>query len=98
LRSSPLSPYTTLFRSLVPAEVLRTGAVADPRRGTARVAPALPRRPGSLRLCARAGRAAAVRTHPVGAVAGDRARHRGPRLPPPRSEEHTSELQSRENL
>src|SRR5690349_23143407 len=65
---STLFPYTTLFRSLLPAACRRHGANSAPVRRRARAAP----------------RAAAPAPH-----------RRARRL---RSEEHTSELQSRRDL
>src|SRR5690606_41279747 len=86
-RHSTPSPSTTLFRSALPAR----------KAGRARRGPgAGPARPRAL---AAPGRTAAARL-----PRGRRPARRGPpppagRAPPlPRSEEHTSELQSRENL
>src|SRR3712207_7499771 len=79
---SALFPYTTLFRSLVP--------VPAHRRAPAAAAPAAPHPPAAHR------RAAAALAGPV---AGLQARPpRGRRRRPGRSEEHTSELQSRQYL
>src|SRR5690606_41318376 len=80
--TSPLFPYTTLFRSHPHGEGHHRPAVAADRRG------------GRLQYHLHAGHG------------GDRQeiRHRHPAHPPRlagahhRSEEHTSELQSRENL
>src|SRR5690606_42158905 len=80
--SSTLFPYTTLFRSPARAQ--------GPLRG-APPGPDLRQRPR--------GRGHALRPVHHGAVParqGDRPRRRGD--VPARSEEHTSELQSRENL
>src|SRR3712207_8401333 len=79
---STLFPYTTLFRS------------GDPGRRVPRVAPR--HRPGAQRrLLAPRRDQAAARDHlrGAGADAGDRQGHRQAR-----SEEHTSELQSRQYL
>src|SRR5690606_41744822 len=94
--SSPPFPYTTLFRSR------RAAAVAAARLPDRGRAPADGARPPEPR-----GRASARSRPPVapprrGAYArrpdgGDRRALAAPRAGP-RSEEHTSELQSRENL
>src|SRR5207302_8052961 len=94
--SSPLFPYTTLFRSVV-ADVMRPEA----REGVAGAVEPQPDRRAVANV------AAGVVVGIVGAtarirppledrlvVAGARFQHEGFR----RSEEHTSELQSRENL
>ncbi len=66
----------------VPAQVLRAGAVAHPRRGAPGAAPALPQGRGGLRLHPRHRGAGPVRAHPGRALGGHRAGHRGTRLPP----------------
>src|SRR5690606_39673888 len=84
---STLSPYTTLFRSL-PQEDHRE---EQPRRHSQRTGD---RRPADQHRCGAAG------------ATGDRVEPGGALQPPgvdqvvveDRSEEHTSELQSRENL
>ena len=62
----------------VPAQVLRAGAVAHPRRGAPGAAAALPQGRRGLRLRARRRGAGALRAHAAGAVAGDRAGRRRP--------------------
>src|SRR3712207_8521388 len=80
-----LFPYTTLFRSG------REVAAPEPREGDAR-APRAPLRAGAGRAAGRAvGRAALAGGH-------GRALREDPHLQLPRSEEHTSELQSRQYL
>src|SRR5690606_40780419 len=83
--SSPLFPYTTLFRSAGESAAGRGTACRARRRGTAGAA-----RPARL---ARAARRTPRRTPPR----PETGRRRRPRARG-RSEEHTSELQSRENL
>src|SRR5690606_41515152 len=92
---SPLFPYTTLFRSRLPST------------STARDRCIAPTRPG-----ARCAIRSSLRSNlPSDAIAGDEVGAWSRRQPPPhalallaeilknrRSEEHTSELQSRENL
>src|SRR5690606_41588250 len=87
---SPLLPYTTLFRSS-----LRIAAFSRPFASDASYG-AITTRPGTLAyhgakfwLCCAATRLAAP-FGPRNTI--------GMRIWPPRSEEHTSELQSRENL
>src|SRR3712207_8409424 len=80
---STLFPYTTLFRSGPP--------LRRPRPARAALPPL--RRPDPAGLLRRAHRLL-LRPLPDGRP---RAR-RPPALPPPRSEEHTSELQSRQYL
>src|SRR5690606_40821544 len=96
-RSSPLFPYTTLFRSGVARAALRAPARAA-ATGPCRVLPRPPlrRRPGPP---PRAGLGRRRARPGVGTLA-PRPRPRGPAGGHgfPRSEEHTSELQSRENL
>src|SRR5690606_41812131 len=79
---STLFPYTTLFRS--PAGRGAAGGARRPGRHRRRSAP-----PGVHRLPPGAVRAGPHRPHPAPARRSDDGR---------RSEEHTSELQSRENL
>src|SRR3546814_6984056 len=94
-RTDTLFPYTTLFRSRVPAPVLAGGGPSPSRRSMPRRcrrgprcaawaaasgrSPAAPGRPVAARRRDRAGSRQGV--HAVGAARG-------------RSEEHTSELQS----
>src|SRR5690606_41986060 len=79
--SSPLFPYTTLFRSRCPETVCRSAATGQRSRHAA------PESPGRTGPRGRRQRKLHTRrAHPV-------VQH-----PAPRSEEHTSELQSRENL
>src|SRR3712207_6998827 len=80
---STLFPYTTLFRSAVPQAA--PGRAAERRQRAQPAQPAL-LRPEALRPHAR---------RPLQAQQAPRPRHR-PR--DPRSEEHTSELQSRQYL
>src|SRR5690606_39584442 len=80
-----LFPYTTLFRSPRPDARLRQAALR---------APARPQRLRADRL--RARRAARLLARPQADRERRPRRHSG--APRPRSEEHTSELQSRENL
>src|SRR5206468_12727782 len=93
---STLFPYTTLFRSAPVLEPFRPGLLAA-ARGQPRRLPLAPRRGlgggARLRLAVRAGvvlGAAALRARLVGL--DDLP------SPPLRSEEHTSELQSRSDL
>src|SRR5690606_41924472 len=93
---SSLFPYTTLFRS--PARV--GGRPGWPGVGGSRVAGVPGGRGGTGRAFVAAGGAAAVAGRDAagggdGAVAGNARRRPAAQ---PRSEEHTSELQSRENL
>src|SRR5207247_8107841 len=84
--SATLSPYTTLFRS---EGVTVVGSAADGRRGGKherdRHAPRARRRPGAR------GKARNDSAHDSGRAGARRHRR-------PRSEEHTSELQSRVDL
>src|SRR3712207_7786151 len=84
---STLFPYTTLFRSLAARARRR-----DPLRGGYQ--DLRPRRPGRLDPDLRARPAGVVRLDLGPRVAVPR----GPARPVPRSEEHTSELQSRQYL
>src|SRR5690606_40037367 len=84
--TSPLFPYTTLFRS----ERLR--AAAHSRRGHEHPARLRKGRPGAQRQQLRGQDPDPLQLLPL---LLRRAQERQPR---PRSEEHTSELQSRENL
>src|SRR3712207_7283159 len=82
---STLFPYTTLFRSdLLLGGPLAAGAAPLPPAG----------RSGSGKPSDAAHSAAGAPGRPVHAAAGTRAARRHP----PRSEEHTSELQSRQYL
>src|SRR5690606_41711345 len=90
---STLSPYTTLFRSSRPARhpCWRPDPCSPRTLSTARLQIAYardrsPRRPHHRPVASR------------GAARGASARLRARTAPAPRSEEHTSELQSRENL
>src|SRR5690606_41371861 len=84
---STLFPYTTLFRSRHGQE--RGG---EPARQSQRV---LRRhRPDQLHL----GRREELHQRPVRRRQGDDVLRSGSQVSPVRSEEHTSELQSRENL
>src|SRR2546430_13432604 len=85
---STLFPYTTLFRS---ARSSWSSPSADLR------APAWPaqRARSSAHLRARASPVQPVSTRPARAIGGG---YRGGAPPLPRSEEHTSELQSQSNL
>src|SRR2546430_5904914 len=89
---STLFPYTTLFRS--PALRPETGAVLDRGTGRRRGGVGVPRRAIKDRGAAAPapGRAAGARVGPRDAPGG------GMRALRPRSEEHTSELQSQSNL
>src|SRR5690606_40203643 len=87
--AAPLFPYTTLFRSTVRRHRIPRGGV----RGGG----GLHSRPGLLRRVV----AGYVRPRGAGSLRGeDQGPLNAPHLAPrsPRSEEHTSELQSRENL
>src|SRR5690606_39652563 len=81
--TSPLSPYTTLFRSL-PRRRRRPGQRADDQRQARRG-----ERPAVGRL---------EHERHVGVDREEHAREQAARRHHGRSEEHTSELQSRENL
>src|SRR5690606_39597588 len=93
-----LFPYTTLFRS-VPAPAAtargRDRPAAAPRPAAPGAAPRPPRARARVSGCA----AAPARGGWRGTGRPLRPLRRAPGRPPPgRSEEHTSELQSRENL
>src|SRR5690606_42100051 len=92
--ASPLSPYTTLFRSV--EDRLRPSGRAAVGGGGRRLSDR--HATGTARM----GATPVSRAHVVevvGGGAGDAGRHRlSPAGHGARSEEHTSELQSRENL
>src|SRR5690606_41546536 len=94
MRSTALTlfPYTTLFRSL--------GGFLDRRRRLQRDARRQGARARRAEDAAREGGGARLGRVPGGAVLPGRRRERVlvQRSRAPRSEEHTSELQSRENL
>src|SRR5690606_41826493 len=94
--SPPLVPYTTLFRSEVRAVAVVRDREIELRRCSVTTAGRRPRR--TRASCAEGARVVVVGEEAVGERAS-RAEHRlclGHVVA--RSEEHTSELQSRENL
>src|SRR5690606_41548950 len=82
--SPTLFPYTTLFRSPAPRGLLRPGT-CRPKRSRSRGSRTLPTAPGGQE-----------QERPWPSPLNPRAAARA--IVPARSEEHTSELQSRENL
>src|SRR5690606_41440162 len=90
--SAPRFPYTTLFRSVGAVEARLDGVPARPLKGTKQV--------GYAEL--RAGQKASMSV--IDELLANAERYAATfdkgtlPLPPARSEEHTSELQSRENL
>src|SRR5690606_41726811 len=95
---STLFPYTTLFRSLL-MSVLSDNSRAALAAGGAlgEAIPGFAPRPGQQRLAEAVSAAFESRSHLL-AEAGTGTGKTYAYLVPARSEEHTSELQSRENL
>src|SRR5690606_41587127 len=91
LPRSPLFPYTTLFRSLAQAEGLQQPALARGVEAQDEVVPAAPH-PVAQVQHRRQSAQAAEHAFGTGCAFGQRV------VDALRSEEHTSELQSRENL